>query len=449
MKFRKLAALAMTAVLSVTALAGCGSNDDEKSDGKAASSISEAYEKAAAMEKYTLSGSFSMSMSGDDIESAGGEQFLEILGGNNGIAFSGTWEGKVDTKNNASDLNIGISLGGKTATDILDYVAVDGDIYIGLRTMADGIEKIISEVTDLDSDSAINLGAELPEGNYLKVSEETLKELLEMVEETYGDELEDAGISFNADSFQDMFSELNDNDEYKKLEETVSYFADLIVKGMKNSDSCFSNEGDTYKMTISKKNINEIISGVLKEVESNSEAIAEKINAITGEETVSGSDLKQMTSLFGAYDIASLMEDFDFSITLTASYVDDTFKTGIAVGVSDSSNRMAFSFENTAKEDDSIKISAPSDVISDEDAKPIIEEFKKGFQEGLDSTYGEISDEYEYFEDDFDLGTDDYGFGDYDFGDYDYDDYDDYDYDDYDFDDYDFDEDETETTTED
>ena len=49
MKLRKLAALAMTAVLSLTVLAGCGSDDKNqiKSDGKKAASISEAFEKAA------------------------------------------------------------------------------------------------------------------------------------------------------------------------------------------------------------------------------------------------------------------------------------------------------------------------------------------------------------------------------------------------------------------
>ena len=45
-------------------------------------------------------------------------------------------------------INIGISLGGKTPTDILDIVAVNRDVYVGLRTMADGIEKLISEATD-------------------------------------------------------------------------------------------------------------------------------------------------------------------------------------------------------------------------------------------------------------------------------------------------------------
>ena len=70
MKLRKLAALAMTAVLSLTVLAGCGSDDKNqiKSDGKKAASISEAFEKAAAMDKYAFSGSFTMTVTGDEIE---------------------------------------------------------------------------------------------------------------------------------------------------------------------------------------------------------------------------------------------------------------------------------------------------------------------------------------------------------------------------------------------
>ena len=439
MKFRKLAALAMTAVLSVTALAGCGS-DDDKSESRKASSISEAYEKAAAMEKYTLSGSFSISMSGDDFEPADGE-ILEIFGGGDGISVAGTWNGKVDNKNNAADINIGISLGGKTPTDILDIVAVNRDVYVGLRTMADGIEKLISEAADLDDDSSFVLGAELPEGNYLKLSEETLKELTEMVEESYGDVLGGV-ISISDGSYEDMLSELKDNEEYKQIKDSVKYFAELLEKGMKNADSCFTNDGDTYKMTISKNNLNDIIAAILKEIEENSETVAEKINAIAGDGTVSGSDLEQMAALLGVYDISSFMGDIDFSITLSASYVDDTFKTGVAVGFSEGSNRVAFSFENTAKKDDSIKISTPSDVISDEDAKPIIDEFKEGFKKGLDGAYGEISDEYvDVFGNDF--GTDDYDFDDYDFDDYDLEDFDfsDFDFGDFDFSDFDEDED--------
>lgn len=420
MKLRKLAALAMTAVLSLTVLAGCGSDDKEesKSEGKKAASISEAYEKAAAMEKYTLSGGFTVAVSGDYLDDVD-EEIADVIGGGNGLTLAGTWDGKIDTKNNAADVSLGISLGGASSVKILDYVMADGDAYIGLRTMADGVEKlltdVLSELPDEDEGSVAGIiGEELPDGNYLKVSEETLNEIVGMIEDVYGDALSEAGVEITEGSYEDMMSEFMNSDEYKELEKAVSYFADLIIKGMKNgSDTCFTNDGDTYKMTVNKNNINDILSGVLEQVEANSEEIAKKINSIAGEELISSEELEQMASLLSVYDVASLMGEYDFSLSLSASYVDDTFKSGIAFAFSDSSNRIAVSIENTAKQDKELKISAPTDVIADEDAQPIIDEFMEGLREGLDSTYEEIPfDEFEN-----DLQDDDYSFDDFDFDD--------------------------------
>lgn len=419
MKLRKLAALAMTAVLSLTVLAGCGSDDKEKSksEGKNAASISEAYERAAAMEKYTLSGSFTMSMSGDFLDTVD-EEVMDVIGGGNGITLAGTWDGKIDTKNNAADVSLGISLGGKSSVEIFDYVLADGDAYIGLRTMADGVEKllsdILSEIPEEDGSVAEIIGGELPDGNYLKVSEETLNEIIGMIEDAYGDALEEAGVPIAAGSYEDMISEFMSSDEYKEVEKTVRYLAELLIKGMKNgSDTCFTNDGDTYKLTINKNNINDILSGVLEQVEANSDEIAEKINSIAGEELISSAELEQMAALLKVYDVAALMGEYDFSLSLSASYVDDTFKSGIAFAFSDSSNTVAVSIENTAKKDKELEISAPSDVISDEDAQPIIDEFMEGLREGLDSTYGDIPfDEFEN-----DLKNDDFNFDDFDLDD--------------------------------
>lgn len=424
MKLRKLASLAMTAVLSLTLLAGCGSDDkdESKSDGSKAASISEAYERAAAMEKYTLSGSFTMSMSGDYLDNVD-EEIMDVIGGGDGITLAGTWDGKIDTKNNAADVSLGISLGGKSSVEILDYVLADGDAYIGLRTMADGLEKLLSDIlSDIPDDDGSSIaeiiGGELPDGNYLKVSEETLKEIVGMVEDVYGDIIEESGMPITIDSYEDMVSEFMNSDEYKEVEKTVKYFAELLIKGMKNgSDNCFTNDGDTYKMTINKNNINDILSGVLEQVEKNSDEIAKKINSIAGDEVISSSELEQMAALMSVYDIAKLMGEYDFSFSLSASYVDDTFKSGIAFAFSDSTNRIAVSVENTAKKDKDLVISAPSDVISDEDAEPIIDEFMNGLRYGLDSTYGDIP--FDDFDEDWQ--DNDFDFDDFDFDDFDFD----------------------------
>ncbi len=392
MKLRKLAALAMTAVLSLTVLAGCGSDDKNqiKSDGKKAASISEAFEKAAAMDKYTFSGSFTMTVTGDEIEDID-EEIMSVIGGGNGVTLSGTWDGKADNKNHEADVSIGVSLGGKASVKLLDYVLADGDAYIGLGTMVDGVDKLLGEMSEEEISIKELIGDELPEGNYLKVSKETLDEIMEIIEDSYGDMLQDAGMPVVSGSYDDIMSEFMGSDQYKKAQERLKYFAELLVKGMKNgSDTCFTNDGDTYRMTINKNNINDILSGVLKEVEKNSDNIAKRINDIAGEEVVTAEQLEQAASLFSVYDIASLMGEYDFSISLSASYVDDTFKTGIAFAFSDSSNKMAVSVENTAKKDDSLKISAPSDVISDEDAKPIIDEFMNGFKKGINGASGSL-----------------------------------------------------------
>ena len=122
MKLRKLAALAMTAVLSLTVLAGCGSDDKNKikSDGKSAASISEAFEKAAAMDRYTFNGSFTMTVSGDAIEDID-EEIMSVIGGGNGVTLSGTWDGKADNKNNEADVSLGVSLGGKSSVKLRNY----------------------------------------------------------------------------------------------------------------------------------------------------------------------------------------------------------------------------------------------------------------------------------------------------------------------------------------
>lgn len=399
MKLRKLAALAMTAVLSLTVLVGCGSDDKNKikSDGKSAASISEAFEKAAAMDKYTFNGSFTMTVSGDAIEDID-EEFMSVIGGGNGVTLSGTWDGKADNKNNEADVSLGVSLGGKSSVKLLDYVLADGDAYVGLGTMVDGMDKLLKEMSEEQISVKELIGDELPDGNYLKVSKETLNEIMNIIEDSYGDMLKASGMPIASGSYEDMMSEFMSSDQYKKAQESIKYFAELIVKGMKNgSDTCFTNDGDTYRVTINKNNINDILSGVLDEVQKNSDDIAKRINDIAGEDVVTVQQLEQMASLLSVYDIATLMGEYDFSISLSASYVDDTFKTGVAFAFSDSSNKMALSFENTAKKDESLKISAPSDVIADKDAKPIIDEFMNGLREGINGTAGNIT-----FDDDWD-----------------------------------------------
>lgn len=404
MKLRKLAALAMTAVLSLTVLAGCGSDDKNKikSDGKSAASISEAFEKAAAMDKYTFNGSFTMTVSGDAIEDID-EEIMSVIGGGNGVTLSGTWDGKADNKNNEADVSLGVSLGGKSSVKLLDYVLADGDAYVGLGTMVDGMDKLLKEMSEEQISVKELIGDELPDGNYLKVSKETLNEIMNIIEDSYGDMLKDSGMPIASGSYEDMMSEFMSSDQYKKAQESIKYFAELIVKGMKNgSDTCFTNDGDTYRVTINKNNINDILSGVLDEVQKNSDDIAKRINDIAGEDVVTVQQLEQMASLLSVYDIATLMGEYDFSISLSASYVDDTFKTGVAFAFSDSSNKMALSLENTAKKDESLKISAPSDVIADQDAKPIIDEFMNGLREGINGTAGNITFDDDWDNDDWD-----------------------------------------------
>lgn len=404
MKLRKLAALAMTAVLSLTVLAGCGSDDKNKikSDGKSAASISEAFEKAAAMDRYTFNGSFTMTVSGDAIEDID-EEIMSVIGGGNGVTLSGTWDGKADNKNNEADVSLGVSLGGKSSVKLLDYVLADGDAYVGLGTMVDGMDKLLKEMSEEQISVKELIGDELPDGNYLKVSKETLNEIMNIIEDSYGDMLKDSGMPIASGSYEDMMSEFMSSDQYKKAQESIKYFAELIVKGMKNgSDTCFTNDGDTYRVTINKNNINDILSGVLDEVQKNSDDIAKRINDIAGEDVVTVQQLEQMASLLSVYDIATLMGEYDFSISLSASYVDDTFKTGVAFAFSDSSNKMALSLENTAKKDESLKISAPSDVIADQDAKPIIDEFMNGLREGINGTAGNITFDDDWDNDDWD-----------------------------------------------
>ena len=394
----------MTAVLSLTVLAGCGSDDKNKikSDGKSAASISEAFEKAAAMDKYTFNGSFTMTVSGDAIEDID-EEIMSVIGGGNGVTLSGTWDGKADNKNNEADVSLGVSLGGKSSVKLLDYVLADGDAYVGLGTMVDGMDKLLKEMSEEQISVKELIGDELPDGNYLKVSKETLNEIMNIIEDSYGDMLKDSGMPIASGSYEDMMSEFMSSDQYKKAQESIKYFAELIVKGMKNgSDTCFTNDGDIYRVTINKNNINDILSGVLDEVQKNSDDIAKRINDIAGEDVVTVQQLEQMTSLLSVYDIATLMGEYDFSVSLSASYVDDTFKTGVAFAFSDSSNKMALSFENTAKKDESLKISAPSDVIADQDAKPIIDEFMNGLREGINETAGNITFDDDWDNDDWD-----------------------------------------------
>lgn len=402
MRLRKLAALAMTAVLSLTVLAGCGSDDNKneiKSGVKKATSISEAYEKAAAMEKYTFSGSIAMNASGDILDDID-EDIKSFICMGDILNLSGSWEGKADTKKNEADVSLGISFGGKPTIEIVNCVVDDGNAYIGVRTMVDGMDKLLSEMSDGQISIKDLIEDALPDGNYLKVSKETLNEIKEMIEDSYGSMQEHSGLTMSSGLSDIMSSDFMNSEEYKKVQETLDYFVQLIITGMKNgSDTCFTNDGDTYKMTINKKNINDILSGILKEVEKNSDAIAEKVNAIAGEKVVTSEQLEQTAALLSAYDLAALMGDNDFSISLYASYVDDTFKTGIAFSFTDGSDTIAVSMENTAKKDDSLEISAPSDVIDDEDAQPFIDEFMKGFKEGINGTSGNLI--YDDWDDDW------------------------------------------------
>ena len=407
MKMKKSLALAMATTLVVSSFAGCGS--DEKaanknaagSDKKAESvaSLGEAIEKGAAITKGNIDGKINVTVKGAELTGDLAEsEYAELIGIKDDTLTLGlTYAGETDGKN--SSCTVGINVNDKIKADLLEMLAVDSTAYVNVTKLVDGVFGVASDFTGMKADE-LKAQISLPAGSYLKLTEENIKDLFEGTEYEYAF----SGALGNAESAA--------NEEYiKKVEEFGKYAIKLIDEGIKKGDKDAYKENDgTFTLTINKSNINKILTGVVTVASDNSEEFVTKLDDLYKE--IAGTSLGIDAETFKTtlesvknYDVASLMGDYDFSVSISSAYKAGEWTFGVDFSLSEGDQSVAFDFTNVMKENDKVSIEAPTDLISDEDTQSLLSQVKSLLQ-NTSATENKLNDDYEDY--DFeDIGLED------------------------------------------
>lgn len=379
MKLRKLAAVFMTAVMAVTTLAACG-NDEEEVNEKTGS-FKSSIEEGLKIENCSYEGKISISVKGEDLSSEIDESLKEILGmKDDSMNMALTMKGKTDKDNGNAEAVIGVALNDNAIkADLLELMMVDGTSYIGVETLTTGIADIVKKVTGQDISS--NIKETLPNGAYLKVTKEMLQDILEAAQFT---------ASGMASGLLEQGTAAADEE---KVSDLMEYFADIIDKGIKKgAKDAYSNDGDVYKLTINKSNINGIVEGLADVIASKSDEISKKLSDIMGTEIVDADTLKSSAEMLKAYDVAALMGDVDFEMAVTTQYKDDVWNLGFSFNIKEGSNEVEVGLDYKAEKDDDLEIKAPTDLISDEDTETIMNLITSGMGAIEDGGLGDLDD---------------------------------------------------------
>lgn len=379
MKLKKLLAIGMTVTLAFTTLAGCGNEEKSAADNDKKGTFKSSIESGMALENYTYESLVTFTANGKSFVGRIDDETRDLLSiKEDSVSAKFSLNGKKAGKNATSTL--GVTLNDKISADLLDVVLVDDTIYIGTEKLANGLSKILNDTLGMDISEDIN--SMKPEGDYIKITEEMLISLLG--EYSAGN----LGVSdmimseINEALYPSLVSGDVSAEDKEQMQEIITYCLGLVEKAISKSESdLYSSDGDQFKFTISDKNINKIVKSLAEVVESESEEISKKLTKISGEE-ITASQITSVASMLKSYDVAALL-GVEFSIEVTTEFDDGTWKLGVSFELIENDESMKISINHKAVEDKDIKISAPTDLVSDEDLEEMMSLFDT-FDDELD-----------------------------------------------------------------
>ncbi len=373
MKLKKLLAIGMTVTLAFTTLAGCGNEEKSAADNDKKGDFKSSLESGMALESYTYESLLTFTANGKSYVSRVDDETKEILSIKDDLVSAKfSLNGKKAGKNATSTL--GVTLNDKISADLLDVVVVDDTIYIGTEKLANGLSKIFKDTLGMDISEDIN--SMKPEGDYIKITEEMLISLLG--EYSAGN----LGVSdmimseINEALYPSLVSGDVSAEDKEQMQEIITYCLGLVEKAISKSESdLYSSDGDQFKFTISDKNINKIVKSLAEVVESESEEISKKLTKISGEE-ITASQIASIVSMIKSYDVAALL-GVEFSVDVTTEFNDGTWKFGVSFELKDNDESVKISIDHKAVEDKELKITAPTDLVSDEEIEKMISTYKE------------------------------------------------------------------------
>lgn len=423
MKLKKFMALSMVAVMSATALFGCGKKDSEESgsdkktetDKKTSDmSLTDMVKEGAKYEKYTCSAEYKISIESDDLftEDEEVEAVFETLGidpANVELVIG--YEGKM---NGTEEMQLALTYEvGSLSGTLTDFVLVDDMVYVNVGSIIDIVEevgKLFNVSTEIAAVTTL-----LPDEDYLAISLDAVKEVYEAAMEA---SLEGTGMTL-----EDLESELS-NMYSDETVEASCYIVEEVEKALKSVSSAYSDK-DGIKITINNDNMADVMESVLKVLVEDVDDIMKNLQVLVGDME----ELDDVKATLKELDLDEEMEGFesemesfndvcDFSMTMTADADDDSQKAGLNMTFNikeDPKTKITMSFTSKNKKSDSIKISAPVSVISTEDIEALLvlmgfedmDAFKQAMIDSFSSTgYDDIySDDYyedyynDYYED--------------------------------------------------
>ena len=373
MKLKKLLAIGMTVTLAFTTLAGCGNEEKSAADNDKKGTFKSSLESGMALESYTYESVVTFTANGKSFVGSIDDETKELLSiKDDSISAKLNLNGKKAGTNVASTL--GVTLNDKISADFLDVMVVDDTIYIGTEKLVNGLGTLFNEILGMDVSDEID--SMKPEGNYIKVTEEMLISLL--------GEYSSGNLGINdmimSEISEALYPSLISGDlsaeDKEQMQEIITYFLGFFEKAISKSESdLYSSDGDQFKFTISNDNINKLVKSLAEVIESDSEEVSKKLTKLSGEE-ITASQVTSIVSMLKSYDVAALL-DVEFSLEVTTEFKDDTWKFGVSFELKKNDESVKISIDHKAVEDKDLKISAPTDLVSDEDVEKMILKYKE------------------------------------------------------------------------
>ncbi len=352
MKLKKLMGVVLTLSLAVTALIGCG-NDDEEST-KSVDSFRSSIEAGSAISQYTSDTQVKVTAKGDLSQLGMDNELMDIFGFTNDrldASFSVNTK-YVSEKENSSTLGYSF---GKLGGDVIGLVVVDGVSYLDVKMLKNSIFDIAGKFVDID-DVKTEINAIIPEGDYIELTQDMLDEIVNLTDLA-------------------MVNSVS-TENTKEMTEFVEFIGKELDKAAKKSEEdIYSSNGDCYTLTINNSNIDALISALADVVSSDSDKIIDKFNAAFGDMGLTSAQISQVATLLKTTKVSELLDgEIDFELAISTEVKDNTWNLGFDFSISQGNEYIEVSITHKRVEDKKLKIEKPSSIIPKEEVQNLIDE---------------------------------------------------------------------------
>lgn len=370
MKLRKFTAVSLTVAMTAATLFGCGAKEDdakgssnEKKIESSADSFADAVGKISEFENCDYEVNLSASVDVDGLLDSVGEEaeILDKIGISSDkinvkIGLDGSMKGS-----DAQTMNISYEIGDLSG-DLMDYVYVDGDLYLNVAKAVDAVETIADKIgmgSEIKTYTAL-----VPEGDYIEIESDVITSIYD----TYMDAVvTESGI------------DMEDIDE-EAIAEAGKYLLGEVEKVAKGASNAYSDKNG-YKISINNGNIVSFMLSFIDVFREDGDEIIKNIEKVVGDTGISAEDLLEEINAMEDEDLdeakeamESSIDDMggDISLDVAANATDKEWTFGYTIGFEADGAKADIAFDTKITKNDDVSIKAPSSVMEEEDVNAIL-----------------------------------------------------------------------------